>query len=275
MLPLRRPRYKRCSRTFNVKITPHMAEAIESFEDTPLSEYLQDQLAVAEGEDVEAEVHLFEVLPGSTAADIARSESETIGLGASDEATLAQLQPLTHEAAGVLLGTPGLGRRLPAGVNIRNVAAGPASVSPGHSDRRPLTVARAQGPQPRAPPGTRVRHARSHEGSGARVRVPQRSEGAAARRSASPAVARGSLTVGFQKLLARRLPPILHGKRRGGCRSCIPRCRPAPHRRRIWRSCRRSFRRRSSQSSGMAGAGVYRVRQDAVAEVPRRRRRSR
>ena len=46
MLPLRRPRYKRCSRTFNVKITPYMAEAVESFEDTPLSEYLQDQLAV-------------------------------------------------------------------------------------------------------------------------------------------------------------------------------------------------------------------------------------
>ena len=41
MLPLRRPRYKRCSRTFNVKISPYMAEAIESFEDTPLSEYLQ------------------------------------------------------------------------------------------------------------------------------------------------------------------------------------------------------------------------------------------
>ena len=115
MLPLRRPRYKRCSRTFNVTITPHMAEAVESFEDTPLSEYLQDQLAVAEGEDVEAEVHLYEVLPGATAADIARSESETIGLGASDEATLSQLQPLTHEAAGVLLGAPALGRKLPAG----------------------------------------------------------------------------------------------------------------------------------------------------------------
>ena len=66
MLPLRRPRYKRCSRTFNVKITPHMAEAIESFEDAPLSEYLQDQLGLQEGEDVEAEVHLFEVLPGGT-----------------------------------------------------------------------------------------------------------------------------------------------------------------------------------------------------------------
>ena len=35
---------------------------------------------------------------------IARNEIETPGLGAADEATLSQLQPLTNEAAGVLLG---------------------------------------------------------------------------------------------------------------------------------------------------------------------------
>ena len=141
MLPLRRPRYKRCSRTFNVTITPHMAEAIESFEDTPLSDYLQDQLGVPEGEDVEAEVHLFEVLAGGTAADIARSESETPGLGAADEVTLSQLQPLTHEAAGVLLGTA---RSRPHAAvrasGIRTVAPGPARLSHGRrataGDRR-------------------------------------------------------------------------------------------------------------------------------------------
>ncbi len=38
MVPLRRPRYKRCSRTFNVTITPHMAEAIEGFDGASLSE---------------------------------------------------------------------------------------------------------------------------------------------------------------------------------------------------------------------------------------------
>ena len=99
MVPLRRPRYKRCSRTFNVTITPHMAEAIERFDGASLSEYLQDQLSLPEGEDVEAEIHLFEVIPGGTTTDIARHEAEVSGLGATDEATLSQLQPLTNEAA--------------------------------------------------------------------------------------------------------------------------------------------------------------------------------
>ena len=124
MFPLRRPRYKRCSRTFNVTLTPHMAEAIQSFEDTPLADHLQDQLGLPEGEDVEAEVRLYEVLPGSTVADIARGESETPGLGTSDEAALSQLHPLTHEAASVLLGRPALGRRLPPGVHVRAVFPG-------------------------------------------------------------------------------------------------------------------------------------------------------
>ena len=35
------------------------------------------------------------------------TKAETPGLGAADEVTLSQLQPLTHEAAGVLLGTAG------------------------------------------------------------------------------------------------------------------------------------------------------------------------
>ena len=111
LMPLRgRKRYKRCTRAFKVKITPHMAEEVESFEGVPLSDYLQDQLGLPEGAEVEAEVHLYEALPGTTVADIARSESETPGLGASDEATVSQLHPLTPEAASALLGKPGLGR---------------------------------------------------------------------------------------------------------------------------------------------------------------------
>ena len=64
------------------------------------------------------------MLPGSTVSDIARGESETPGLGASDEAALSQLHPLTHEAASVLLGRPALGRRLPPGVHVRAVFPG-------------------------------------------------------------------------------------------------------------------------------------------------------
>ena len=154
MLPMRRPRYKRCSRTFNVTITPHMAEAIESFEDAPLSEYFQDQLGMTEGEDVEAEVHLYEVVAGGTAADIARSEAETPGLGAADEATLSQLQPLTHEAAGGAARKPGLGRTLPPARNMRTAGAGPARLPHGG---RPAAADRARAARPAAgaPAGAR------------------------------------------------------------------------------------------------------------------------
>jgi hypothetical protein len=111
LLPLRgRKRYKRCSRVFKVRVSPHMAEEVESFESAPLSEYLEDTLGVPEGSELEAEVHLYEALPGTTLADIARGERETLGAGLSDEANASQLHPLTPRASAVLLGRPGLGR---------------------------------------------------------------------------------------------------------------------------------------------------------------------
>ena len=141
LMPLRgRKRYKRCTRAFKVSITPHMAEEVESFDGVPLSDYLQDQLGLPEGDEVEAEMYLYEALPGTTVADIARSETETPGLGASDEATLSQLHPLTRNAASVLLGKPGLGRLAPPGSNRHNLAVGQRLfhlVIPG---RRPLTI---------------------------------------------------------------------------------------------------------------------------------------
>ncbi len=212
MLPLRRPRYKRCSRTFNVKITPHMAEEIESFEDAPLSEYFQDQLGLSEGEDVEAEIHLFEVLPGGDAADIARHETETPGLGAADEATLAQLQPLTHEAAGVLLGRPGLGRRLLTGANIRRLAPG-QRVFHMVLGRRPVTVIGAMGRR-RVRRLVRLDVTLDTARDEVRVRVffsEVQAQRLAVRLRQQSHV--GSAAVRLNKLLGRRLPNILHGRR--------------------------------------------------------------
>ena len=212
MLPPRRPRYKRCSRTFTVKITPQMAEAVESFENTPLSDYFQDQLGVSEGEDVEAEIHLFEVLAGGTAADIARNETETPGLGAADEVTLSQLQPLTHEAAGVLLGRPGLGRTLRPWSSIRTVAPG-QRVFHMSVGRRPVTVV---GPAGRRRVRRLVRVNVILDGPRDQVRVgvflsEVKAQRLAVRLRQQSHV--GSLAVGFQRLLGRRLPHILHGRR--------------------------------------------------------------
>lgn len=212
MTPLRRPRYKRCSRTFKVRITPQMAEAVEGFEGTPLAEYFQDQLGVAEGEDLEAEVHLYEVLPGGTAADITRSEGEVPGLGAADEVTLAQLQPLTHEAAGVLLGRPGLGRPLPAGANVRRLASG-QRVYHMVVGRRPLTVT---GPHGRARVRRLARVDVALDTTRDEIRVRWYLSEVKAQRLAVRLRQQshaGSLAAGFTRMLGRALPAILGGRR--------------------------------------------------------------
>ncbi|MFN0104223.1 MAG: hypothetical protein ACKV2U_19325 [Bryobacteraceae bacterium] len=214
LMPLRgRKRYKRCSRAFKVRITPHMAEEIETFEGVPLSDYLQDRLGLPEGAEIEAEVHLYETLPGTTVADIARAESETPGLGGSDEATFSQLHPLTQEAASALLGKPGLGRKLPFGSDRRNVPAGLRLFHLAIPGRRPLTV-----------PGTSgLRRVRRLFHINVTLDVPKdqirvcvyisevKAQRLAVRlRQQSHA---GSLTVAFNKFFARRLPRILHGQR--------------------------------------------------------------
>ena len=227
MLPLRRPRYKRCSRTFNVTITPHMGEAIEGFDNTPLSDYLQDQLGYAEGEDVQAEVHLYEVIPGGDVGDIARHETETPGLGAADEATVSQLQPLTQEAAGVLLGKPGLGRRLHPASGVRGVAPG-QRVFHMVVGRRPVTVEGARG---RRRPRRLARLKVILDTPRDQVRVcvffsEVKAQRLAVRLRQQSHV--GALAVAFQKLVARRLPAILQGKRPRRLRVVHPAVTPGP-----------------------------------------------
>jgi hypothetical protein len=112
MMPLLRGprRYKRCARAFAVRLSPYMAAEVETFEGAPLADFVQDQLGVDDAGELEAELHLYEALPGTTLADIARGERETLGPGYADEVNMEQLQPLTRRAAAVLLGRPGLGR---------------------------------------------------------------------------------------------------------------------------------------------------------------------
>lgn len=214
LLPLRgRKRYKRCTRAFKVKITPHLAEEVESFEGVPLSDYLQDQLGLPEGAEVEAEAHLYEALPGTTVADIARGESETLGLGASDEATVSQLHPLTQEAAAALLGKPGLGRHSIRGLGRWNIPAGQRIYYLAIPGKRPLTFLGKSGRR-------RVRRLLhlnvTLDGPQDQIRVciyisEVKAQKLAVRlRQQSHA---GSLTVSFNKFIVRRLPRILHGQR--------------------------------------------------------------
>jgi hypothetical protein len=209
--PLQRPRYKRCSRTFNVRITPQMAEAIETFEDSRLSDFFHDQLGVDEGEDVEAEVHLFETIAGGTAGDVARLDGEMLGFGSGDALEVSQLQPLTPEAAEVLLGKPGLGRPVPPGTSIMTVPTGQRLYA--IAGRRPLTVPGATGRK-------RVRRL-AHvsvtlDWTNDRLRVCLYLSEVKAQRLAvrlRQQAHAGSLAVSLNQMLTRRLPPILQGRR--------------------------------------------------------------
>ena len=139
LMPLRgRKRYKRCSKVFKVRVSPHVAEEVESFEAAPLAEYLEDQLGLPANPDMEAEVHLYEALPGTTLADIARGESETFGSGLSHAANAQQLHPLTPQASSALLGRPGLGRM--ASLDPRRISAGQRFYHMSFPGRRPLST---------------------------------------------------------------------------------------------------------------------------------------
>lgn len=213
MLPLRRrKRYKKCARVFQVRISPAMADEIESFEG-PLADHLQDQLGVPEGAEVEAEVHLYETLPGTMLPDIARAESEASGAGAPQGE--AQLHPLTPQAAGLLLGEPRMGRLVPWGTHRRRVGVGQRFYRLSVPGRRLLTAAGRDGTaRPRRLGGLRVT-----------VDVPKNeirlvlflSEVKAQRlavrlrRQSHP----GALATGFLTYVARRLAPILRGDRPG------------------------------------------------------------
>jgi len=104
----RRKRFKKYSRRIPIRLMPHKVAALETFEGIPVEEFLEEQLGVAPGEEVEAFVHLYEAIPGTRLSDIARQEENTPGLGTADGRD--QLHPLTREAAALLLGEPELGR---------------------------------------------------------------------------------------------------------------------------------------------------------------------
>ncbi len=126
MLPARGGprRYKRCSQVFSVSVSPYLAAELETFEGAPLEDFVQDQLGLMDSGELEAEVHLYEALAGTTLADIAHGEAETLGSGFSNGSNVEQLHPLTPQAAAALLGKPGLGRAWRPNSRHRPLAAG-------------------------------------------------------------------------------------------------------------------------------------------------------
>lgn len=98
--------HRRYTKSPRAWITPTVARNVVVFGGTPLSDFLRDHYGITT--EVIAPVHLFQAIPGTSLMRIAHAEPAGIGLGRSD--AYWKLQPLTPEAAGILLGEPGLGR---------------------------------------------------------------------------------------------------------------------------------------------------------------------
>jgi hypothetical protein len=149
-----RPRYRhrRFTRVHAVPITRQVARAVPWSDGGTLEAYLLDR--GAESWPVNAEVDLYEALPGTQLGHMAAGEGGQTAPQGFDAAT--ELQPLSPEVAGLLLGEPGLGRgpaRSPAGATPTAMRPAPARVRPAPGGRfyrvRPTGLGVRRPPRPR------------------------------------------------------------------------------------------------------------------------------
>lgn len=149
-------KFKKFSRAIPLRVTPNKLSMLESFNGVPLDLFLEEQMGVAPGEEVEAALHLFEATPGMRLFDIPRQDEEMAKLNLING--YEQLHPLSNEAAGLLLGIPEAGRVIDLGQDLNN-----HTVIPGQRfyhleipGRRPLSIFESSG-RSRARKSTRIR----------------------------------------------------------------------------------------------------------------------
>jgi hypothetical protein len=99
---------KRLGPKITARVSPYRVASLETFDGGTVGEALEEQYAMAPGEELEAEVHLYEAMPGMRLSEIIRGE-EVIAKGNGEEGH-HQLHPLTRDAAALLLDQPELGR---------------------------------------------------------------------------------------------------------------------------------------------------------------------
>jgi hypothetical protein len=99
---------KRLGPRITARISPYKVATLETFDGNTLGEALEEQYAIAPGDEVEGEVHLFEAMPGMRLSDIVRGEHVIANVDGGDGHN--QLHPLTRDAAALLLDQPELGR---------------------------------------------------------------------------------------------------------------------------------------------------------------------
>jgi len=99
---------KRLGPRIITQISPYKLSSLETFDGNTVGEALEEQYAIAPGDEVQAEVHLYEAMPGMRLSDIVRGEQVITKVNGEDGHN--QLHPLTRDAAALLLDQPELGR---------------------------------------------------------------------------------------------------------------------------------------------------------------------
>ena len=103
-----KPRYKKYTKIFEVRITPSDAKVL-TFGQQPLDAFLR-----ASGMRLPATVriHLYEAIPGTTLSHISSLERGVPGLGSGSQDAWSKIHPLTPDAAQSLLKNRDLGREV-------------------------------------------------------------------------------------------------------------------------------------------------------------------
>ena len=99
---------KRLGPKIIARVSPYKLANLETFDGNTVGEALEEQYAIAPGDELEAQVHLYEALPGMRLSDIVRGEEAIAKLNGEDGHH--QLHPFTRDAAALLLDQPELGR---------------------------------------------------------------------------------------------------------------------------------------------------------------------
>lgn len=114
--------YKKFATVFQRTISPSTLAQVRTFGGTILASQLRDQYGLDPRKDIRARVHLYEAVPGTWLSRISAGERNVRGLGSNQAQAWMQIHPLTPEAAGAILGDPGLGRSVdPRYLHDRNL----------------------------------------------------------------------------------------------------------------------------------------------------------
>ena len=102
-------RYRKNSKIFHKILNPKVLDRIKTFGEKNLKDVLATKLGITKSGEIPANIHLFELLPGSSIQDIAYHEFSLPESERRMEDLIARFHPLTTRSAGLLLGDPDLG----------------------------------------------------------------------------------------------------------------------------------------------------------------------